>query len=351
MLIGFVVVFWILRELSSLILPFALALFTVMLLQPLLAFLIRKKVPSLISVTLVSIFTLLLVAIFVSIVSSTAAQVADNSKLIAFRFDHKLEIFLQWTNSHLNFQLNPTQVRNFIAEPFKGDWLARVLGDLALFLGSMTGSFLMFSIYFVILLSGIMNYEKYIHYVFGEKSGLHFVKEFENTIKAVSSYVGMKFLISFVTGFCFWVICTGFGVRFALFWGFLAFVLNFIPNIGSIIATILPILLGIIYLESGTSIVIYSSLLILTEFIIGNILDPILMGNRMNLNTLTVLLGLVFWGYIWGVAGMLLSVPLMVLLRIVLEQNPDTALIARAMISTKRLKLDRVEDPSTQEAL
>ncbi|HHS50821.1 MAG TPA: AI-2E family transporter [candidate division Zixibacteria bacterium] len=340
--IGLVMIFWILRQLSNLILPFVLALFMVMLLQPLLAFLIRKKFPRWLSVTLISILTLVLVAGFVSIISSTATQVADNSRELADKFSQRFEVLVDWVSSNTGDKIDSYQVKEFMIQPFSSDWLVRAFGDFAKFLGSTAGYFLMFSLYFIILLSGITSYKEYILHVFGKRNGAKFTKDFEVIMRSVSSYVGMKFLISFTTGAIFWGICSIFGIRFALFWGFLAFALNFIPSIGSIIATIPPILLGIIYIDSGGRILLFGILLIATQFIIGNILDPILMGNRMKLNTLTVILGLVFWGYIWGVAGMLLSVPLMVLLRILLEQNEDTAVVARAMSSTKKKKLAEV---------
>ncbi|MCK5832147.1 AI-2E family transporter [bacterium] len=338
LLLGFVIVFWIFRELSGLILPLILALFLVMLLQPILTFLIRKKIPNWIAITLISILTLALVSVFVSIISSTVGQVADNSDELVFNFNRKLDFVVEWINAHLSVTLSSYQVKHFITEPFKGDWLGSALGGFAKFLGSITGSFFMFALYFIILLSGISNYEDYIEFVFKDRGGKRFAKEFNNIIHSISSYIGLKFFVSALTGLCFWLICLAFKIEFALFWGFLAFALNFIPSIGSIIATIPPILLGLIYLDSGVAIVIYSLLLVITEVIIGNILDPMLMGNRMKLNTLTVILGLVFWGYIWGVAGMLLSVPLMVLLRIFLEHNEDTIFLARAMSSTKKRK-------------
>jgi len=348
-LIGVIIVFWIFRELSSLILPFVLALFVVMLLQPFLALLGRKRIPNWLSVTIVSISTLLVLAAFVSIISSTATEVAENSSELTARISNKLDIFIDWINSFIKKDLQSYEIKSYIFNLFSADWITVALGSFAKFLGSFTGSFFMFSLYFVILLSWINKYDEYILFVFGERHGKRFLETFETTMHSISSYVGTKFLMSFLTGFLFWVICRSFGVQFALFWGFLAFALNFIPSIGSIIATIPPILIGTIYLDSGISILIYISLLGMTQIIVGNILDPILMGNRMKLNTLTVIFGLVFWGYIWGVAGMLISVPLMVLVRIILEQNPTSAVIARAMSATHKRRFAPIVNKQQSE--
>lgn len=141
----------------------------------------------------------------------------------------------------------------------------------------------------------------------------------------------VKFFTSFCTGLCFGIICFAFGVDFALFWGFLAFLLNFIPTVGSIAATIPPLLLGLIQIDSGGSFTFFIILLIATQFIWGNVIEPYVMGSSVALNTVTVILGLVIWGYIWGVAGMLLSVPLIVMARVILSQIPDADLLVKLM--------------------
>lgn len=148
---------------------------------------------------------------------------------------------------------------------------------------------------------------------------------------SIISYMIWKTLISLFTGALVAGVCYLFDIKFAIFWGFLAFILNYIPSIGSIAATIPPILMGIIELESLNAILLLTALLTAIQVIVGNLVEPLIMGNRLKLNTLTVLFGLVFWGYLWGVIGMMLSVPLMVVLKIVLEQTESLGFIARMM--------------------
>jgi len=102
-------------------------------------------------------------------------------------------------------------------------------------IGSFMGSFLFFSLYYVMLLAGMANYEKYLNYVGGEK-GDALLREYENIKKSMFSYMWVKVVISLITGILVFSFCTLYGIKFAMFWGFLAFILNFIPNIGSIIA-------------------------------------------------------------------------------------------------------------------
>ena len=131
-----------------------------------------------------------------------------------------------------------------------------------------------------------------------------------------------------------WPGCWLFGIDFALFWGFLAFVLNFIPTVGSIVATVPPILLGLIQLSTMSALLLLVLCLVVIQFFFGNFLEPKLLGTSLSLNTVVVILGLVFWGYLWGVTGMILSVPLLVLLKVILTQIPDAMLIVRLMGSS-----------------
>ena len=143
--------------------------------------------------------------------------------------------------------------------------------------------------------------------------------------------MGIKTILSLIVGLLTYLVCIFFGVKFAMFWGFIAFVLNFIPAVGSILGTIMPILMGVIQLDSISDIGIMSIFLFVMHFTIGNIVEPIVMGGQLRINTLTVLFGLVFWGFVWGIPGMILSVPLLVIMKIILERSPSTEMIGRLM--------------------
>jgi AI-2 transport protein TqsA len=182
----------------------------------------------------------------------------------------------------------------------------------------------------------------YINYLEGDDDigKQRLLKAFVEVKDAVASYMKVKFFTSLCTGLCFSLICWAFGLDFVVFWGFFAFLLNFIPTVGSIIATIPPILLGLIQIDSGANYLFFILLLVLTQFTWGNIIEPLMMGSSLALNTVTVILGLVIWGYIWGIAGMLLSVPLIVLARVILAQIPDADLIVKLMGRSQLKKED-----------
>ncbi len=330
-LIIIIISFWVLSELSTLLIPLVLALFVVMLLKPIFFFLKDRGVPDWLTVTLVSIFTLLVLSIFAIIVSETVSQITDKGPDLMQRIEKRMVLIVNYINFYAGHKLHLSEVMRNVLEL---NWITDNLRPIALALGSFTGSFGMFALYFIILLAGFSKYSDYISYVAGEHQKEHFLNLFETITHSVSSYMGVKFFVSLLTGLFFWGFCSLFGVQFGLFWGFLAFALNFIPSIGSIVATIPPIILGMIYIDALPELIIFAVFLTATQFVIGNILDPILTGNRLSLNTMTVIIGLLFWGRIWGAVGMLLSVPLLVLMKVIFEQFEATKMIARAMGST-----------------
>ena len=139
----------------------------------------------------------------------------------------------------------------------------------------------------------------------------------------------VKFFTSFLTAIITYIIMESVNLDFSLFWAILIFLLNFIPTIGSIVASIFPILLSLLqYNNTFVPFTIISVGIITTQLIIGNIIDPKLTGNSLNLSPLVLILSLVVWGHIWGIMGMFLSVPIMIIITITLFEFPQTKKIA-----------------------
>ena len=139
--------------------------------------------------------------------------------------------------------------------------------------------------------------------------------------RQVSRYLLLQFVISLATGVCVWLALWAIGVEFALTWGVLAFVLNFIPTIGSIIASIPPILIALVQYapHSYWQAVVTAIALLAIQMAIGNVISPRVMGNHLNLSPVAVLVSLLFWSWLWGPAGALLSVPVTAAIKIVCD--------------------------------
>ncbi|MFB5941363.1 AI-2E family transporter, partial [Citrobacter freundii] len=133
-------------------------------------------------------------------------------------------------------------------------------------------------------------------------------------------YLVLKTAISIVTGLVAWGMLAALDVRFAFVWGLLAFALNYIPNIGSVLAAIPPIAQVLVFSGLYDALVVLAGYLVI-NLVFGNILEPRIMGRGLGLSTLVVFLSLIFWGWLLGPVGMLLSVPLTIIVKIALEQT------------------------------
>jgi AI-2 transport protein TqsA len=147
---------------------------------------------------------------------------------------------------------------------------------------------------------------------------------FKQIDRDIRRYLVLKFLISAVTGALVWLILLAFGLDLALVFGVLAFVLNFIPSVGSIIATVLPLPIALVQFDTLGPVIAILVLLTAVQMVVGNGIDPKLMGKRLDLSPVTIVMALVFWGLLWGGVGMLLAAPLTAILRIVLAQFATT---------------------------
>lgn len=153
----------------------------------------------------------------------------------------------------------------------------------------------------------------------------------------IRTYLGIKTLVSVLTGLLSYLTLTLFGVDFPAFWGFLIFLLNYIPNIGSLLGVIFPAVLTLVQFESFWPFVWVSLSLTSIQFAIGNLLEPYLMGDKLNLSGLVIILSLAVWGSLWGITGMILSVPIMVILMIILGSYEQTRPLAILMSSNGKL--------------
>lgn len=151
---------------------------------------------------------------------------------------------------------------------------------------------------------------------------------FSTVHEKIETYVAIKTFVSLLTGGACYVVLILNNVDYASFWAFIIFLLNYIPTVGSMLAVLFPALLSLVQFPTFTPFLIIITSLGVIQVLIGNILEPRLMGNSLNLSPLVVMLSLAIWGSIWGIAGMFLSVPFTVILMIIFSEFPKTKSIA-----------------------
>lgn len=329
----FILAFFLMKVLSSLLLPLVFATLVVIMYQPFMTFLRKYKVPTIIIVPIIATVTILIILVIGNIFIGTIGSFTEQSEFLVKQFTKKVVLLINKIEILTQNRINLDNITQYLLGLISGDKLTKSLSSVAAGVGNFGKSFFMFTLYFVILLAGMANSKEYISYVV--KKDQRFITEIDSLQRSVSTYMVIKVIVSASTGLISAVICLFFGLEFAVFFGFLTFLLNFIPSIGSILATIPPVLMAMIQFDTFQKSLIILVLLGTVQMAIGNFIEPKIMGDRLRLNTVTVIFGLVFWGIIWGIPGMLLSVPLLVILKLILEYSDSLSVVARIMGTLK----------------
>jgi AI-2 transport protein TqsA len=199
-----------------------------------------------------------------------------------------------------------------------------ILGSLLESISSLVGNTVLVIIYLIFMLLEQHMFGEKIKLIFEGNHSHRVAQNMQRIKQTVESYILLKTLISILTGFLSYLIMLIIGVDFALFWAFLIFLLNYIPNIGSIIATIFPALLSLVQFDSVVPAMIVFFGIGAIQFTVGNLLEPRIFGKSLNMSALAVVLSLTFWGFVWGIPGMFLCVPISVVIMIILNNFEET---------------------------
>ncbi len=157
------------------------------------------------------------------------------------------------------------------------------------------------------------------------------VKAFMKMEKDLMTFIKVKFFVSLATGVGIGLCCVFFDVSFPIFWGLFAFLINFVQMIGSVISVLLLALFAFVELDITSTLLFFIISITAVQVLFGSILEPIFMGKSFSINVITILVMLMFWGYLWGVPGLIMSIPITVFLKIILEQYSSTKVIAELM--------------------
>jgi AI-2 transport protein TqsA len=218
-----------------------------------------------------------------------------------------------------------TPLQKFFEEFSLSSVINKVISAFSAIFGNIVQIFL----YVLFLLIDQQFFSAKLNALFPKKENKNRVEHILTSIsKGIRTYISITTIISLSTGFLTYFLCEMFSLQGAVLWGFIAFVLNFIPTIGSIIAVLIPTVFALIQFNEISDVLILFVALVLIQFVIGNIIYPKLMGNKLNISQFIVILSLVVWGAMWGTIGMFLSIPLMMILLIVLSQFESTKKLA-----------------------
>lgn len=320
-----------LRTAQAIVVPILMALFVSMVGTPPLFWMRRKGVPNALAVLIVVLGMLGVLVLFGSLIGTSIADFTSRVPYYQQRLDQQLIEFLE----RFDLEGRIGSVRDLIQliDPSGAmDLAARLLNGLG---GVLNNALLIvFTVVFVLLEA--WSFPRKLQAVVGSGASSSTLSRFSESL---NRYIGLKTAISLFTGFTvgLWV---GFlGLDFPMLWGLLAFLLNYVPNIGSIIAAFPAVLLAVVQMGAGRALVIAIGYLAI-NVLVGNLLEPRIMGRSMGLSTLVVFLSLIFWGWVLGPVGMLLSVPLTMTLVIALESSPSTRRFAIMLCETPDSETD-----------
>ena len=296
---------------ADIVVPFLLAVFLAMVLNPLVAMLERKRVPRIVGVTLLVTTVIVVVMLFIGMLGASLNEFARSLPQYRGMMIEKLRE-LQHYAGRFNISLSSEAMLQYVDPSAAMNLVTRMLGHLS---GAMTNVFLLLmTVVFMLFEVQLLPY-KLQQALDKPNEGLAAMRR---ALDGVTRYLVIKTIISLATGVIVWIFLAAVGVRFAFIWGLLAFLLNYIPNIGSVLAAIPPLIQALLFNGLGDALVVAGGF-IAVNMVIGNILEPRVMGRGLGLSTLVVFLSLIFWGWLLGPVGMLLSVPLTIVARIALE--------------------------------
>ena len=299
-----VIVFAGIKLAAEIVVPFLLALFIASICSPVIKAMTQRKVPHGIAIALLFILILIVFLFLAGLINSSVQEftrsIPQYKVLLSERINdvmalaQKLKLPIVISREAIMEHFDPSVIMNFVS---------RLLLN---FSGVVTNVFvLILAVIFMLLEAPTMKHKLALVLSDNEHDVVAEEHHIDRILDGVISYLGVKTVISLLTGVTTWILLDVAGVQYAILWATLSFLLNYIPNIGSII--------------EGVPVGIIAS-----NIVIGNIIEPTMMGKTLGLSTLVVFFSLLFWGWLLGTVGMLLSVPLTMAFKITLESSEST---------------------------
>lgn len=309
-----------LKSASEVVVPLMLSAFIAIICAPMLSALRRKNVPTWLAILL--IVTLIMLSVSSLGIFVGASLDGFNQQLPSYkaRMINELDGVISLANS-AGLHISEEQMRGYFDPSILMQMVANTLSGLG---NVLTNTFLVIMTVVFMLFEAADFPEKLSHALGDARTSLKNFKDFAN---AVNRYLAIKTSVSILTGCVVSLWLYILGVDFPILWGVSAFLLNFVPNIGSIIAAIPAVMLAFVQL-GGLAAGLTGLGFIVINLVVGNIIEPRYMGKGLGLSTLVVFLSLLLWGWVFGPVGMLLSIPLTIIVKIAMEANPKTHWVA-----------------------
>ena len=325
-------VFYLLKVLSFIFIPLIFSMFIALLFLPIMRWLGRRKVPKFIGIIIVLLLVVGGLKIGIELIQLSSKQVLVSNT----EFFTKAEVKLADLKIYLSdsFGIEFEQDKNIIAQFFQKENLGSTIGFLRTFVTTV----LMTTFFVVLWLAESINVHKLLNKTI-LKQKYTSIKAFMKIENDLIKFIKVKFLVSALTGIFTGLMCVFFDVSFPIFWGLFAFAINFVQMVGSFISVILLSIFAFVELDPTSTLFFFVLSITLVQVVFGAILEPVFMGKSFSINIIAVLVMLMFWGFLWGIPGLIMAIPITVFLKIILEQFSSTKIIAN-LLSGNETTLD-----------
>ncbi|MCX6168449.1 MAG: AI-2E family transporter [Ignavibacteriales bacterium] len=323
---------------QSVVVLFLISVFFALLGTPAVLWLKEKHIPSGFAVLIVMAVMIIIIILIGAQIGSSVSNFSDELPLLQTRIREQVKALTVLLTSKgivvspkffLEY-VNPEAIMKLTAGLLSG--LSSLLSDLVLILLTVT---------FILL--EVSSFPVKLRTIIGDPKQAF--PQFTKFIVDMKRYMVIKTIINLVAGILIAVWMQILGVQFPVLWGFLAFILHYIPNIGSVIAAVPAALLALVQLGLGSALLVVAGNVFI-GFIIGNVIEPRLMGRKFGLSTLVVFLSLIFWGSLLGLVGAILCIPLTMTFKFAFESSESTRWIAVLLGSEK---LDEISKPMAKK--
>ena len=316
---------FVMKSASSVMIPIVIAIFLFVFINPLLNKLDKAKVPKLLSMIIALMIVLLIIVGFFYAFFSIL-NVLMNGEKLGFYAGRIAQLDMMLTAKLRQiFDMSVEDMPSILGW-MDINWfelLSSFLTSVSAKFVNIVGDTLLIFLYLMFLILERNTILPKLAVALPENKGKQMIDIVGRMNRQTAKYLFLKVLISAATGACFYVTAMLAGVDFPLLWGLLAFLLNFIPTIGSIVVTVLVIFMTLVqFMPNWNYIVFVAILFISIEMILGNIIDPKIQGVQLNLSPLVILVSLALWGYVWGMVGMFLAVPLTSMMQVICSNIP-----------------------------
>ena len=322
---AFVIIVAGMKAASPIMVPFLLSVFIAIISAPGMFYLQTKGLPAVLSLLAVVGAVLVLILLVALLIGTSVDDFSQALPLYQSRLEEKLQL-LSGLFAKVGMELSVQAIQQY----FDPSAVMRLVANTLSGLGSVLSNGFLILLTVCFMLMEASSFPVKLRNALGSPD--HSLERFDHFLVTVKQYMAIKTGISLATGLLVWFALWIIGVDHALLWGVLAFLLNYIPNIGSIIAAVPPTLLALIQLGLGDAIAVVI-LFTVINVVVGNVIEPRFMGKGLGLSTLVVFLSLIFWGWVLGPVGMLLSVPLTMTVKIALDHRHETRWIAQLLDS------------------